>query len=271
MRKAQIKIRKGAMTALAVVFWLCVWQVAALIINNDILLSGPVSTAAALVRLTHTAGFAGSIFYSLLRILSGFVAGSAIGIIAAVLKHKSMIIGTLIAPLMSMLKSIPVASFVILVLIWFGNGRLSFIISMLVVIPIMFYSADAGIDGIDKRMTEMADVFRIPMWSRIKYIFLPEMYPSLLAGFKTAVGMSWKSGVAAEVIGQPLHSLGNELYNAKIYLATDEVLAWTVVIVLLSWISEKIFLFLAEHLFPHMNTDRKTAVAHVEGEFDHRG
>lgn len=247
------RIKKAALAIFAILFWLCIWQITSVIVNNDILLASPLKTAAAIVRLVFTAGFWESLSNSGLRIIAGFLAGCAVGIASAVLVHRFKLFRILFQPVMSMQKSVPVASFVILILIWFGNERLSFIISMLVVIPIMFYASDAGIAGIDRNMMEMAQVFRLPLWSKIKYIFLPAMYPALLGGFRTAAGMSWKSGVAAEVIGQPLHSIGNELYKSKIYLATDEVLAWTVVIVLLSWISEKAFLCIAEHLFPQMD------------------
>lgn len=230
--------------SLAIVFWLIVWELLAVIVNNQILVVGPVETVQTLFRLVPTTDFALSIGASFSRIMLGFLSGSLLGIVFAILAVRFEKFKIIISPFITMLKSIPVASFVILVIIWVGNGNISFIISLLVVMPIMYLSAEAGLSSIDIKMLEMADVFHMPLLSRIRYIYYPGLYPFLCGGFKTAIGMSWKSGVAAEVIGQPLHSLGNNLYSSKIYLATDEVLAWTLVIVLLSWLCEKIFLFL---------------------------
>ena len=56
--------------------------------------------------------------------------------------------------------------------------------------------------------------------------------------------MSWKAGVAAEVIGVVGGSIGEKLYEAKIYLQTGDLLAWTVVIVALSALFERAVLAL---------------------------
>ena len=81
----------------------------------------------------------------------------------------------------------------------------------------------------------MVQIFHMPLVRRIRYLYLPQLQPFLESAVTLALGMSFKSGVAAEVIGQPLLSIGNGLYRAKIYLNTEEVFAWTIVILLISW------------------------------------
>ena len=224
--------------------WLAAWQLFSLIIHNPILMAGPLETLRALAELLGTAEFAESLAFSFLRIVGGFLTGSAAGILLAYLADQKSILREILSPLVTVLKSVPVASFIILALIWFGSGALSFVISFLVVFPILYLNTLQGLQNLDGKLLEMAEVFHIPASSRLKYIVLPGIYPFLQSGFELALGMSWKSGVAAELIGQYKLSIGNQLYMDKITLDTAGVLAWTVVILAVSWLFEKFFLLL---------------------------
>ena len=235
---------------LIIVLWLFIWQLLSLVVHNNILLVGPAETFQALSAMIKIPEFWKSVIGSFEKITGGFLLGSAAGIFCAVFAYQKPLFGEILEPLVMLLKTVPVASFVILVLIWAGNSNLSFLISMIVAFPILYLNTHSGLQSADQKLLEMAGIYRMAAWPRIRYIFLPEMYPFLLGGFKIAIGMSWKSGVAAEVIGQPLNSLGNGLYQSKIYLATGEVLAWTIVIVGLSWSFEKIFLLLLKLIDP---------------------
>lgn len=227
---------------LIVCAWLLLWQLLALLVRNEIVLVGPAETVLALGRMLPDADFWRAVGRSFLKICGGFVAGSAVGIGLAALAFRFRLLEEVLAPLVLLQKAIPVASFVILALIWFGNQNLSLFISFVVVFPMLYLNTLNGLKSTDAKLLEMAQVFRIPLFSKVRYIYLPTLMPFLLSGFQVALGMSWKSGVAAEVIGQPLETIGNGLYRAKIYLSTDEVFAWTVVIVLLSWLFEQAFL-----------------------------
>ena len=90
----------------------------------------------------------------------------------------------------------------------------------------------------------MALVFRIPLWKQVRHIYIPAVLPYLISGCRTALGMSWKSGVAAEVIGIPEGSIGEQLYYSKLYLDTAGLFAWTFVIIIVSAVFERIFLYL---------------------------
>ena len=229
---------------LIVAGWLAAWQLLSLLVHNPILMAGPAETLQALAELIVTAEFLESLAFSFLRIVGGFLAGSAAGILLAYLADRKKLLGEILSPLVTVLKSVPVASFIILALIWFGSGALSFVISFLVVFPILYLNTQQGLQSLDEKLLEMAEVFHISSASRLKYIVLPGVYPFLQSGFALALGMSWKSGVAAELIGQYKLSIGNQLYMDKITLDTAGVFAWTVVILLVSWLFEKAFLAL---------------------------
>ncbi len=223
---------------LIVAGWLAAWQLLSLLVHNPILMAGPAETLQALAELAVTVEFGESLAFSFLRIVGGFLTGSAAGILLAYLADRKKLLGEILSPLVTVLKSVPVASFIILALIWFGSGALSFVISFLVVFPILYLNTQQGLQSLDEKL------FHIPSASRLKYIVLPGVYPFLQSGFALALGMSWKSGVAAELIGQYKLSIGNQLYMDKITLDTAGVFAWTVVILLVSWLFEKEFLAL---------------------------
>ena len=235
---------------LIILFWLALWQLLSVSVHNMILLAGPVETARSLIELIPTKDFWVSVLWSLLRILAGFLAGSLIGILLASLSASSKLAEEVLNVPVTVVKAIPVASFVIMVIIWAGNVMLSFWISLLVVFPTAYFNTLQGIRSTDAKMLEMARVYRMPFLARVRRIYFPSVWPFLRTAVQVGVGMAWKSGVAAELIGQPLQSLGNGLYQSKIFLATDQVLAWTVVIVLLSWGTEKLFLWLFGLLRP---------------------
>jgi len=231
-------------------FWLLVWQLAALAVDNNIILVGPWNTIVALGRLIPDWGFWRSIACSFAKISTGFLAAFAAGVVLGGIGYCMPLIRDLLEPVMLLLKAVPVASFVILALIWAGSANLSVLIAFIVVLPMIYVNTLAGLESTDAKLLEMASVFRMGVWKKIRYIYVPALLPYLASGCKTALGMSWKSGVAAEVIGVPAHSIGEGLYMSKIYLNTADVLAWTLVIIAASALFEWAVLRLLSCLAP---------------------
>ena len=93
-------------------------------------------------------------------------------------------------------------------------------------------------------LLEMSQVFSMPFLKKVRYLFIPAVHPYLVSSCRTALGMSWKSGVAAEVIGIPKASIGEQLYYTKLYLDTSGLFAWTFSIILISAVFEFVFLTL---------------------------
>lgn len=226
--------------ALAVCFWLAVWQGAAFLLGQELLLVSPLTVLRSLIGLMATPVFWQSVWQSFARIGGGFLLGAAAGCCCAALAGRFMAARTLFAPLFGMVRAIPVASFVILALLWAGSANLSVIISFLMVTPVLYTSLLAGLDARDPNLAEMAQVFRIPAGKRLRYLTLPAVLPWVASGCRTAIGLAWKSGVAAEVIGLPRQTIGERLYQTKLYLETGELFGWTLVIILLSAACEKL-------------------------------
>ena len=250
----QTKKRRTGLLA-AAVFWLAVWQAAAMAIGQEVFLVSPVQALRCLLRLLPQADFWHRVGFSAGRILLGFglsvVCSAALAVAAEICPAAEI----LIAPVLQLVKATPVASFIILALVWVSGRSLSILISFLMVLPVLYSAVRTGIESADVQLLEMAQVFHLPLVRRVKAIWLPAILPAFRQGCSVALGICWKSGVAAEVIGLPDGSIGDALYRAKITLSTGELFAWTFVIILLSAGFEKLFLALLDK-----------AVARVLGE-----
>lgn len=218
----------------AVIFWLAVWEIAALWVDEPILLVTPLSALRRLGQLVRELSFWQSVLFSVGHIALGFGLSVLLGIGLAALAYRFAWVRQLLSPLTAAVKAIPVASFVILVLLWVPSRDLSILISLLIGFPVLYANALMGLDATDPKLIEMARLFRVPFLTQLKVIYLYQALPFLRSGLSVAIGLCWKSGVAAEVIGIPAGSIGEKLYKAKVYLETPDLFCWTLVIVLLS-------------------------------------
>ena len=231
-------LKKVGAALLALTFW----EIAALLIHQRILLVTPVAVARRLCTIWRVEGFARAIWFSFYHIAGGFLLGLILGCLLAYLAAKRPVVETLLWPWMATIKSVPVASFVVICLIWLSARNLSVFISFLIVIPIIYQNVLEGLRAENREMQEVATVFQLPWRKRFRYIELPKLRPFLLSACRVTTGMAWKAGIAAEIIGVPNGSIGKMLYTAKIYLDTDDLLAWTVIIVVISVVAEKVFM-----------------------------
>ncbi len=231
---------KEAYRPLAALFWLAVWQLAALAVGQEFLLASPLSVLESLIRLLLLPGTYRAALQSSLRILLGFFLGAAFGAALAALAWRSRTVFHLASPLVASARAVPVASFTILAIILVSSAWLSTLIAFLIGFPVLYAGALEGLKAQDRSLREMAGVFRVPAGRRLLYLTLPQMMPHLRAGAVTALGLCWKSGVAAEVIGIPRNTIGEQLYSVKVNFATADLFAWTVIIVLLSLLTARL-------------------------------
>ncbi len=217
-----------------------------MILDREVLLASPLSTLAALGRICLQRDFWEAIAASLGRITLGFCLGTGVGALLAALSHRFSRVRRLLAPFFAVVKSVPVASFVILALLWVRGSGLSVFISFLMALPIVFRNVSRGFSRVDPNLLEMAKVFRIKPGQVLRYIYVPRIAPYFASACSTALGLCWKSGVAAEVIGLPRRAIGTRLYETKIYLDTPRTFAWTLVIVAISFAGEKVFSYLLD-------------------------
>ena len=224
---------------------LVIWQLLSVVIDQkydaDIILPPPVKVFEQLFTVVSSNGFFKILLFSLGRIVLGFLAGVAVGTVLGIVSGKWENVEILVKPIITVIKTVPVASFVILVLIWANSEKLSVIIAFLMVLPVIYTNVLQGVKSIDIKMLQMASVYKMTFWGRLKYLWLPSVKPFFMSGSTVAAGLAWKSGIAAELIGVPDGSIGGMLYDSKTYFDTSTLLAWTIVIVAASVATEKIF------------------------------
>ena len=193
-------------------FWLAVWVFVAALVAQPLILPGPGAVVVALLRLVCDAGTWAILAGSGARILGGLALAAVCGGLLAGISSRSRAFARLVAPALSFVKATPVACVVVLLLIWLGSARVS--------IAAVFLMALPG-----------AHTWR-------------EVLPFVLSCARAVIGMSWKAGVAAELIGMATGTVGERIYQAKLLIETADLLAWTVLVVAASWACERVLVWL---------------------------
>lgn len=229
-------------------FWLAVWQGIYTIVAQEILLVSPVQAVLRLFSLVQLPVFWQSVGQTCLRVMVGFLAAVLAGSLLAAASACCPVFRALTTPLMGIIRATPVASFILLALVWIATNRIPMFIAFLVVVPIVWQNLVAGLDSVDRDLLEMAAFFRFSRWKILRYIYLPAEMPHFVSACSTGLGLAWKSAVAAEVIALPKFAIGRQLNNAKIYLETADLFAWTMVVILLSLLIEQLTIRLLRKL-----------------------
>lgn len=227
-------------------FWLGAWQLAAWLVDlhvagrgNELLLPYPLTVAAALAVLVGQASFWASVGATLLRVAAGLCAGVVLGGLLAGLTCAGPWRARLLSPPIRIIRATPVASFILLVLLWTQRDQVPAIISALMVLPVMWENLVHGIRAADAQLLELARAYRFSREKVMRLIYLPSLRPYFLSALTTSVGLAWKSGVAAEVLCIPPLAIGTQIYGAKLYLEIPDLFAWTAVVVALSLALER--------------------------------
>ena len=220
------------------VFWLLVWQGAAGLVGKPLLLPGPGAVVLRLWELAGTAVFWQSAGLSLLRVFGGFLAGAAAAVVIAAATAASSWASAVLSPAVRVVRATPVASFIILVLLWVHRDMVPVVVSALMVLPVVWENVSRGVGETDPLLLEMAGAYRFGRWRTAKLVYIPSALPYLASGCRTALGLAWKAGVAAEVLCLPRLAVGTNIYQAKLYLEIPDLFAWTAAVIVLSVLVE---------------------------------
>ena len=224
----------------ALLFWTAVWHLASQAVENPLLLPGPVQVLRCLGSMVTTAVFWQTALVSMLRILLGVAGAVILGTVLAVLTVRSRLLHMLIAPAMTAMQATPVACFTILVLIWVSRDYVPVLICGMMGLPIVWNGVSGGIRATDPQLLEMAKVYRLSKLRTFRRIWVPSAMPFFRMACSSALGLGWKAGIAAEVLTVPKHSIGRMISDSKLYLLTEELFAWTLVIIVFSLLLKKL-------------------------------
>ncbi|MBQ8496398.1 MAG: ABC transporter permease subunit [Clostridia bacterium] len=239
-------------------FWLLAWQIFSAVLGRVTVLPTPFAVLKKLLELLSTSRFYLDCLFSLGRIFSGLIGGILAGVLLAAFCAAFGLFDAVFSPAVSVIKATPIASIIILMLFVMEKSFVPMVASMLMVVPIVFGNVRRGIASVPTEQKEVADVFGFGFGKRMKYCILPSVLPYFSAACRSALGLAWKAGIAAEVICTPKYSIGLNLNNAKVYLESEELYAWTIVVVVMSVLIEKGIIFLLDKLV------KKGGVANVK-------
>ncbi len=237
-----LPLKRGAKILLKIIapaaFWLGLWWFAAHLVDQELFLPRPLTVAKTLAELLPTALFWQTTAITLLRIVAGTLIGVLAGAALAIATFVSPAASAVLSPAIRVARATPVASFIILVLLWVGSSAVPVVISALMVLPVVWENTSAGLMSPPPELMEMAKSYEMGLARRLRYIHLPAALPYLRSAVLSSVGLAWKSGVAAEVLAYPRRAIGTRIYYSKLYLEVPSLFAWTIVVVALSLVIE---------------------------------
>lgn len=233
-------VRKLTGGILIAVLWLALWQAASMR-TIDLLIPSPPTVLRAFFELCGEKDFAKSVIFSLLRIMAGWLSGILCGTLLAVLTAYSKALRMFFSPALHIVKATPVASFILLALVWLSSSRVPVFTAFLIVLPSVWTNVSEGILSTDRKLAEASRVFRMTGAKKLVNLYIPAVLPYFAAASKAALGLAWKAGISAEVLCTPVGSIGRGIYRAKLYLETPRLFAWTLTVIVLSMIIEKLF------------------------------
>lgn len=237
-------MKKAFSGIVSAAFWLALWEALYLAVGQSILIPSPLSVFLRLGEFCTEKTFWIAVGSSLFRVISGLLMGTVLGALLAVLTSGSSFLRTLFAPALHVIKATPVASFIILAILWLRVGNVPVFTAMLIVLPSVWANTEKGILSVDKKLLEMGRAFGLSKKEVFLRITVPSVKPYFIAALNSAVGMAWKAGIAAEVICRNGTSIGSLLYDSKIYFETTDTFAWSAAVVILSVLLEKLILFI---------------------------
>lgn len=228
--------------------WLMIWQILCTIVNKEMLIPSPFRVAQRLSQLLMEMSFWLTTLNTVVRILMGFLLAVVAGVVLAILTVNIPLAYDFFYPVIGIIKATPIASFIILALVWIQSSHIPTFIAFLIVLPVVWSNIATGIQKTDPELIEMGKRYEFGVGKMLRYIYIPSVMPYFMSASTVGIGMAWKSGVAAEVISMPKQSIGTELYYSKIYIETVDLFAWTLVVIILSMVIELFFVKLIKRL-----------------------
>lgn len=243
-RQMTERMKAAAAAGAAAAFWLAAWMLVAALVAQPLILPGPGAVVAALLRLVCAVGTWAILAGSGVRILGGLALAAVCGGLLAGISVRSRAFARLAAPALSFVKATPVACVVVLLLIWLGSARVSIAAVFLMALPGVYFSLVEGLSQVDKPLEQMFRLHGVRGWRLFCAHTWREVLPFVLSCARAVIGMSWKAGVAAELIGMATGTVGERIYQAKLLIETADLLAWTVLVVAVSWACERVLVWL---------------------------
>ncbi|MBI9108831.1 MAG: ABC transporter permease [Spirochaetales bacterium] len=247
MKASTSKNENKLISILSAAVFLLIWKTASLRIGTDIILPAPETVFLRLLAISGKPEFWTAVGATVLRTVYGLIISFALGFTAGIACGTSRRVDAVFSPVISIIRTAPVMSIILLAMIWFKTDIVPVFVCILMIFPILTANVKQGVNGVDRRLLELAKVYKLSRSEVLKEITIPSIVPFVLAGLRSSIGVAWKVVIAAEVLSLPVRSIGTGLQFSQMNLETAEVMAWTVMAIILSWISESILDLVIKH------------------------
>lgn len=220
--------------------YIAVWQLLSMLVGNSLLLPSPWETLVSVRDVLSTGRGWRVIGLTLLRIVSGYLLGCTLGVLLAVLTSHSRVADWLLKPLRSLVKTTPITSFALILLVSVVSGVVPVVVATIVVVPMIWQTTEEALRNRSVPLDEMSRIFLTP-WKKLRYVTLPQILPPFFATASVSLGFAWKAVITAEILSLPRFGIGREMQSIKTYMDTSELFAWTLLVICMSVLMESAF------------------------------
>ena len=236
--KTSFTKKQRYITLVSVVILIVIWKLLSLYYHSDSILPSPEKTVWTAINLICTKDFFEVVGITILRGLIGFIIAGIAGVALGIWAGNKPGFYAFISPLIVVIRSTPVIAITLLALIWFTPDYLPVFIGLLTMFPLVFTNVYDGMKSIDSSLVEMAKFYKVSNKRIIREIYIPAITPFIISGISNAVGIGWRAIIIGEVLGQPKYGIGTQMQNAQTFLKVDVLIAWTFVVIILSYLFE---------------------------------
>lgn len=233
-------MKRIVLTCLSILLIPVAWQLLSWQMAQPQLIPSFPDLIRALLRLVYTPGFLVSIGTTCLRACVGLLLSLAAASITAFLLNRSEGIRLLFMPWLSLLRSVPVISFILLALIFLNPEMIPLLIAFLTMYPLLTENLLKGLMNRRDSWKILARQFHLNAWNRLFQINYPQLKPYLFSGLASAVGFGWRAIIMGEVLSQCVDGIGKRMKEAQVFIDVPELIAWTLVAIVLSWLTDKL-------------------------------
>lgn len=228
------------------VVWFCLgiavllvcWELGSRIGGSDLIFPGPLVVLKRFILLIPQRNFLESLGYSLGRVIVGIVISVPLGVGVGIVAGMDTRGRAFFRPLFSIISATPVMAVILIAFLILGAEQTPVFTAFLMVFPIMAATTMEGLGSVDPRLQELFSIYPVSRGAEIRYLYIPTLVPFILGGLRSSLSLCWKVVVAAEVLVQPLRSLGTRMQMAKAQLETPELFAWTLATVIAAALSQ---------------------------------
>ncbi len=204
---------------------------------SPLVLPGPAVTWQRLCRLFGSGALAAQLSISLQRALAGFALAYVVALLAGVLMHRFRWVRYTLAPWLDAVQIVPTVVWLIFAVLWFGIARdaTPIFVVFVVCLPVVLVQLREGLAAVPAELQDLAALEPMGLWSYTRHVMWPAARPAFIAAATLGFSFAWRAVVIAEFVASN-SGLGYQLSRAYYNLATDEVFAWTLVLVVLMWL-----------------------------------